>query len=251
MAVMESISGKEAGMTFEHTELATEHVSLPVPPTTSQGPTAPRPRKRWITHFVIMGYLAWLGHGILCHALQYRVNAHPLMYFTVWDMFCGWDGWAYRRHIVAEGESGKLYELNPAPWGEYHPFGHLGREQYDSFRTHGVAIGLNCLAHTQHEPITRLLMIEETWSKKFNLPDPFWSQLHDEEKQINRYFYVKSIYRPDGVLLSQRPSFQDNHTSAWMTSSLQGRRGADKPLIVLRNSNSGNVLQRPGMLFGN
>ncbi|HIK95579.1 MAG TPA: hypothetical protein EYG03_26840, partial [Planctomycetes bacterium] len=75
-------------------------------------PPAPRRMRvkhlrRWMTHAVIVVYLSWLGHGVFCHALQYRVSAHPLMYFTVWDMFCGWSGWSYRTHVVAEGESGK------------------------------------------------------------------------------------------------------------------------------------------------
>ena len=190
-------------------------------------------RRRWVTHFVICVYLGWLGHGVFCHALQYRVSAHPLMYFTVWDMFCGWSGWSYRTHLVAEGESGRFYELTPTPWGEYHAYGDLSREHYDNFANHARQIGLNCLKQTAHEPMTRMYVIGETWSKKFNLPDRLWQQIHDEPKVPRTYFNVNAVYQPDGTLLSVRPSFRESHQASWLAASLHGqkRQGGQQMLL--------------------
>jgi hypothetical protein len=104
------------------------------------------------------------------------------MYYFVWDMFCGWSAYDSRMHIVAEGESQTFYRLTPAPWGEFQPFGSLGREHYDSFNGHGVNIGMNVLKHTQHEPMVRLFVIEESWAKKYNLPDAVWKTRYDGSK---------------------------------------------------------------------
>jgi hypothetical protein len=189
------------------------------------GQSQRRKLKTIATHLFIAVYLSWLGHGFVCHALQYRVAAHPMMYFTVWDMFCGWSGWSYRTHVIAEGESGQFYALTPTPWGEYHPYGNLGREHYDSFGRHAANIGVNCLNQTQHEPMKRLLVIEETWSKKFNLPDPLWHCIHEEPRRPNRYFHVNSVFEPDGRLISRHPSFHETHRASWLAASLRGQSG--------------------------
>lgn len=191
-------------------------------------PTAGR---RWMATIVIVIYLSCVGHGVVCHMLQYRPNAHPLMYFTVWDMFCGWSGWSFRTHLIAEGESGQFYQLTPTPWGAFQPYSDLGREHYDAFHNHAWKIGTNCLRQTQHEPMVRMILVEETWSKKFNLPDPLWSQLHEEPREPHHYFHVNATYRPDGTLISRHSTFHDRHRTAWLAASLQGHRGPQQSQI--------------------
>jgi len=149
------------------------------------------------------------------------------MYFSVWDMFCGWSGWSFRTHVVAAGASGAFYELTPSPWQEYHPFSTLGRNHYDYHGLHAWRIGVNCLRQTEHEPMVRLFVVGETWSRKFNLPDPLWEKLHDEPHQSNRYFRVDSIYHADGHLIARHPSFLDQHRTAWLAASLQGQSGPE------------------------
>lgn len=186
--------------------------------------SAPRSQPfRWLTHTVIAAYLLCLAHGVVCHALQFRANAHPLMYFTVWDMFCGWSGWSFRNHVIAEGESGQFYALTPTPWGEFHPYSDLGREHYDTFHSHARRIGANCLKQTQHEPIKCMYLIEETWSKKFNLPEPLWAQLHEDPPNRQHYFHVDAVFEPDGSLIRMNSTFHDQHRAAWLAASLQGQ----------------------------
>ena len=112
--------------------------------------------KRWLAGAFIVAYLSALGLGVVSHALAFQQNAHPMMYFVVWDMFCGWSAYASRTHVIAEGESGKFYRLTPTPWGEYHPYSDLGRQHYDPFSSHCQRIGTNVLRHTRHEPISRM-----------------------------------------------------------------------------------------------
>ncbi len=187
---------------------------------------------RWATHTIIVAYLTCLGHGIVCHALQFRANAHPLMYFTVWDMFCGWSGWSFRTHVVAEGQSGQLYELTPTPWGEFHPYSDLSREHYDSFHNHAWRVGINCLKQTDHEPMTRMYLIEETWSKKYNLPDELWAQVDEEPRESRHYFHVDAVYQPDGTLVQQNSTFHDQHRASWLASSLRGHSDRNRQQIL-------------------
>ena len=130
--------------------------------------------KRWIAVIVICGYLGSLAMGLVAHTLHVGANSHPGMYFVVWDMFCGWGAYSNRTHLIAEGESGKYYELSPAPWGSLQPFGPTDRLHYDTSYHLTPKMVRNNLRNTEHEPIARVFVIEETWSKKFNLPDELW-----------------------------------------------------------------------------
>jgi hypothetical protein len=121
------------------------------------------------------------------------------MYYVVWDMFCGWSAYDSRVHIIAEGESGKFYELTPPPWGELHPYGFIGRQHYDSFNNHSARIGMNVLAHTSHEPMTRVFVVEEAWAKKFNLPEAVWLARHGTPKEIEKYYRIRTVLLPDGM----------------------------------------------------
>ncbi len=79
--------------------------------------------RRWLASGFIASYLAFLGWGIISHALKFHSVSHPIMYFAVWDMFCGWQAYESRVHIVAEGESGQMYQLSPPPGMSSPPLG--------------------------------------------------------------------------------------------------------------------------------
>lgn len=189
-----------------------------VSPNRQDAPT----KANWFAHAFIALYLGWLGHGVVCHALQFRVGAHPAMYFTVWDMFCGWSAWADRTHIVAEGESGRYYELT-TPWQEYHPFSDLGRQHYDPIGHFGGRIGAHRLRHTRHEPIRGIHLISESWSKKFNLPDSLWHALHDEPRRPTHYFRQTASFSPDGRLVAKKSAFLDRQRERWLAASIRGQ----------------------------
>ncbi len=164
--------------------------------------------KRWLATGFIAAYLAVLGYGVGCHALSYEVGRHPLMYFVVWDMFCGWATYSMRSHVIAEGESGKYYELTPAPWGEFEPWGPAGRHNFDPFNNHMGRVAANALKHTQHEPIARVFVIEECWPKRYELPAEVWKLRYGDEPQTpNRYYHRLAELTPDGQYQRRYPSW--------------------------------------------
>src|SRR5579863_1584482 len=112
--------------------------------------------KRWLTHLGIGVYLVALAFGFFAHMCDVATACHPIMYFLVYDMFCGWAGFEGRMHIVGEGESGKYYELAPPPWGEFHPYGFIARHHYDPNHTNGWTLAKSVLDHTRHEPMVRI-----------------------------------------------------------------------------------------------
>jgi len=163
--------------------------------------------RRWLTHCVIGAYLAALGWGIVSHAMKFTNFSHPVMYFFVWDMFCGWQAYESRYHIVGEGDSGTLYELAPGPWKAFCPFGDLPRNHYDSYGHTFKKMALNTLKHTDHEPMRRLFVVEECWPKKLNLPDEIWSVRMDEPKDPLSYFWLRASFTPEGEVLHTAPDY--------------------------------------------
>jgi len=156
--------------------------------------------QRWLSTLFIGGYLAAMGAGILGHTLKVGTTSHPTFYFFVWDMFCGWSSHEIRYHLIAEGESGQYYDAAPGPWGGFKPFSDLPRHHYDALGNSLYRMADNTLRHTDHEPIRRILVIEETWNKKYNLPDALWRMRFDEPKVPHSYFWHSAEYSPDGQL---------------------------------------------------
>ena len=149
---------------------------------------------------VIGSYLLMLGFGLFSHALGYKSTDHVGMYFLIWDMYCGWCGHEIRHHIIAKGESGQFYEVTPPPWGEFVPFGSAERHHYDGSASFTGAIVSHVLEHTDHEPITDVVLVEEAWSKKYNLPDSIYLSRYEEPKAKRSYFRSRLVLTPDGEL---------------------------------------------------
>ena len=195
--------------------------------------------KRWLCILTIAGYLGALGYGLTCHSLQSRQTRHPAMYFVVWDMFCGWSAYSIRSHVIAEGESGRYYELAPGPWADYHPYADLSRHHYDAFGNHFSRLATNTLAHTSHEPMTRILVVQEMWNKKFNLPDDLWNQMYSEPKEEHHYYHLQYSYSPDGELTGASPSWLAMQQS-WSLSDnprLQRQSRQGQPLYAIKPGN--------------
>lgn len=197
--------------------------------------------KRLLAIGFIVGYLGVLNYGLICHVLNFRVGDHPLMYFIVWDMFCGWTAYDSRTHIIAEGESQKLYELTPPPWGELHPWGDLGRQHYDAFNNHTGRMGLNTLRHTRHEPITRLFVVEESWAKKYNIPEVAWQARYDEPREIQKYYRVRTVLMPDGMVVQNYTAWTEYQAALMLADNPRLQREATKsrPMFILEQEKPG------------
>jgi hypothetical protein len=167
--------------------------------------------KRILAVAFILCYISVLTFGNACHLLRHGVGSHPLMYMIVWDMFCGWAAYDSRMRIIAEGESETYYDLTHPPWGELHAFGYIGRENYDQYNTHSGDVALNVLKHSSHEPIARIIVIEESWPKKLNLPDPVWNLRYDIPKDRHTYYRIRQVMLPDGTITQRYDSFLSFH----------------------------------------
>ena len=156
--------------------------------------------RRWMAGGFIGTYLLMLVFGLFSHALGYKSSSHVGMYFLVWDMYCGWCGYEVRHHIIAQGESGQYYEVTPPPWGEFVPFGSAERHHYDCSAAFTGTIAAHILDHTDHEPITEVSLIEEAWSKKYNLPDSIYESRYEAPNQKQSYFRTRVLLSSDGTV---------------------------------------------------
>ena len=192
--------------------------------------------KRWCSHFTIAAYLGVLTFGLFAHAFYFQVASHPSMYFIVWDMFCGWNAYSLRTHLIGEGESGQFYVLGPGPWGDFHPYGNIGRQHYDSGQGNAIRIAFNTLKQTAHEPIRRVYFVEESWPKKYNLPDHIWRELHDEPKDRKSYFHLRHVYDGEGNLLSASPRWLALQRQSILAENprLVADSRKDKPFIAVQ-----------------
>lgn len=155
----------------------------------------------------ILGYLGALGYGLFCHAVTFKTDSHPAMYFLVWDMYCGWSAYETRQHVIAEGESGAFYSLTQPPWGSITPYGAHERQTHDYAGTFVIGMARNTLRQTRHEPMTRMFLVEEAWPRKFNLPDELWNRRFPEAKDPCSYYQVRRVTSPDGTVLQDRPTW--------------------------------------------
>ena len=204
--------------------------------------------KRWLSHAFIAAYLSALTFGVAAHTLSFGANVHPVMYYLVWDMFCGWGSYANRMEIIAEGESGEYYRVAPAPWGTIQPFGKLDRRHYDPSGVATYRMAKNVLDHTEHEPITRIYVIEENWAKKYNLPNRIWSKYYEEPNDPQSYFFVRTVFTNDGQLVTHNGTWFGTHLGRMLVDNprLQAERQVSKPMYAISPQ---SFSQPPGATF--
>ncbi len=210
--------------------------------------------RRWLTSGFIAIYLGFLAWGICSHALKFHTFSHPVMYYCVWDMFCGWQAYETRHHVVAEGESGQIYELSPPPWSEFAPYGDLSRTNYDTLGHSYRRVALNTLKYTRHEPIRRILVVEECWQKKYNLPDHLWAMRFDEPKDPKSYFWLRGSMAPDGELLYGATEFMNHAMSLAIVENprLQADAKRGRPFFAVNPAHRGgdSLLKDPSAWAG-
>lgn len=163
--------------------------------------------RTWFAASFIGIYLSAIGAGCFCHTFNWQTGIHPTMYWFVWDMFCGWSAYEIRYHVIAEGVSGRYYNVLPGPWGECRPYGDLGRHHHDVDGTMSCRLAMNVLRQTQHEDIVRMSVIEETWSKKYNMPDEQWAMRWETPKDPKHYYTLRHIITDEGALLQSFDNF--------------------------------------------
>lgn len=167
--------------------------------------------RQWSAVLFITCYLGCLCWGIGAHALKCGLQGNTLGYYFVWDMFCGWQAYDNRTHIIAEGASGNYYDVRE-PWGEFCPFGPTGRIHYDvSNQLIPKHIDL-VLRHTAHEPIDRVYVVEEIWPKQYNVPDRLWYQFYNEPPDRVSYYNLRAVCAENGRLISSLPGWFDRQT---------------------------------------
>ena len=165
--------------------------------------------KRYLIGVFISTYLLALGWGLLAHTFKMGAVCHPFMYFVVWDMFCGWQAFDYRHHIVAEGLDGNYYQVEPAPWGSFKPYSDFERLHYDYKGTFTSNMVKNVLNKTEHPPINRVILIEEFWNKKYNIPDYLYEYAYGREKDQKKYYMVRSTLDEQGLYITRNGSFEN------------------------------------------
>jgi hypothetical protein len=163
--------------------------------------------KQLVVTVFVVSYLGALGYGLFAHAVSYRHDVHPAMYFLVWDMYCGWSAYETRQHVVGEGASGTYYRLTPPPWGSASVYGPQERQTHDYPGTFVIDMARNSLRHSSHEPIVRLMLVEEAWPRKYNLPAHLWAKRHNEPRDPVSYFQIRRTTTAEGQLLQDRPTW--------------------------------------------
>jgi hypothetical protein len=93
----------------------------------------------------------------------------------------------------------------------------------------------NTIRHTQHEPLRRIISVEESWPKKYNLPDHLWALRTGEPKDPMSYFWVRNVYAPDGEPWEGHPDFlQQLYADAvFKNPRLHADSTRGKPMFVI------------------
>lgn len=199
--------------------------------------------KRWAAISFIGVYLSALIIGLAAHTLNFGSGSHPVMYYLVWDMFCGWSSYAARVHVLGEGESGKFYELAPGPWGGFKPWGEMDRSDYDIHGMHCASIAMNTLKHSKHEPISRIFVIEESWAKKYDLPPVVWNSRFEEPQQKHTYCRVLVELTGDCQMLRSYPPWLSYLNTITISANprLEEEAQRYRPLMMVDSPDPGRM----------
>ncbi len=97
------------------------------------------------------------------------------------------------------------------------------------------------LRHTSHEEIARLIVVEENWPKKFNMPDDQWAARWSEPKDPKRYFTPRHVMTAEGLLLQSFDSFytQQNNIAVMANPRLLAEVRRSQPFYALDISGAG------------
>lgn len=183
--------------------------------------------RRWISGLFITSYLLALAWGIAAHALKVGLQGNTLSYYFVWDMFCGWDAYDNRTHIIAEDASGNYYDVRE-PWGAFTPFGDVDRINYDVSNSLVPRHIEHVLNHSSHPPIDRVYVVQEVWPKQFNVPDALWTRYFHEPKEKVSYFNLTAICNARGIPFETYPDWFNTQTLQAISDNPRLQRAAQQ-----------------------
>ena len=165
-------------------------------------------RSRLAVNSLIAGYLGSLAIGLALHAWQLPGHNTLPGYFVVWDMFCNWTGYENRVRFIGEGESGRHYDLLAADIHSPRLHGSEHRAHYDYSGRHTPLVASRVAERSRHEPLTRIFVMEESWSKQFNLSPRLYEQTHgcrQPDRVVHRH--LRGILAPNGRVLQTQASW--------------------------------------------
>lgn len=183
--------------------------------------------RRWLQGLFISCYLLSLAWGIAAHALKVGLVGNTVSYFFVWDMFCGWQAYDNRTHIIGEDANGNHFTIRE-PWGAFTPFGNVDRIDYDVSNNLIPRHIRHVLDHSQHPPIDRVYVVQEIWPKQYNVPDHLWARYFYEAKDQMSYFNLRAICNASGTPLETYPDWFNAQTLQAIADNPRLQRAAQQ-----------------------
>jgi hypothetical protein len=162
--------------------------------------------RRWASAVFITVWFLVLSGGIIGHALKMPIVGNVFGYFIVWDMFCGWQAYDNRTHMIGEDSDGNFYEIRE-PWGPFQPFNAVDRVNYDVSNYLATRHIRNVLRHSDHPPLDRIYVVQEIWGKQYNAPDHLWYRCFAEPKDKVSVFSLRAICAADGSPIESNPDW--------------------------------------------
>ena len=190
--------------------------------------------RRLAINLGIVGYVGALGLGLALHGLNMTGKSSLPAYFVVWDMFCHWNGYESRVRYVGEGVSGQRYELQADALGPY-LHGPIARDHYDFFHQHGATLARSVADRTAHEPLTRVFLIEEHWSKQTNLSPTLYEQTHGQPWHRTVHRQVREVISIETDRVESRESWLAAQTRRAVMSNpvLKAEQNRGRPVYAV------------------
>jgi|GEM_PF-1897781 len=176
------------------------------------------------------GILRWIGRaGVLLFCTAYLFAtawfgvrhvlgdslSHPGAYFFTWDMFPGYVTETSRRMVVGHTWDGRFVKLLPENshrfrWGIHNDVSRvdIDRNPRNLERAIERSVGEYNRAHAK-SPIESVLVVEQYWPSRFNLPDDLYRQSYGEANPRRRYWrFIDVPIDIDAVGRISNPSVQ-------------------------------------------
>lgn len=165
--------------------------------------------------FVCLAYLSVNGWFMTRHMIgdSQSVNA---AYFFTWDMFPGYVTENTRRRLVGITKEGRYLQLFPEE-DDYRTGidGKVSRLDWIFLNKHLDVLRekleprIAALNADNDDPIVRVVLVEEFWPTKFNLPDDLYREAYGVEHPHRRYWRTRGRWNvaDDGrLVLARGPS---------------------------------------------
>jgi hypothetical protein len=206
--------------------------------------------RRWASGIFICGYLMTLAWGVAAHALKFGLVGNTFSYFIVWDMFCGWQAYDNRTHIIGEDKDGNYFKVEE-PWGAFTPFGDVARVNYDVSNNLVQRHVRHVLDHSNHPEIDRVYIVQEIWPKQFNVPDHLWSRYFAEPMDKTSYYNLRAICDAQGKAVESYPDWFSAQTLQAIADNPRLQRAAQQATPYYNTFYNPNAMRATKSTFVN